>query len=129
MRPFIGDTMKKVLCDLAQSLGEGPLVGRINKEFDNFVKQAGDTSRQLSKFLQQVIREEDKLCKVLKAINQSIIATPFLRLKQSFQKLPFEDIGGKWKIIVNIIPKEEVCVIHQKAAASKEGNSNLKIHF
>jgi len=51
--------------------------------------------------------------------------------------VPFEDVSGKWKIIVNIVPNEEICVIHQKTGVSKEGPPNsgyefnweLRMHF
>lgn len=120
-KPFIGDTMRDVLCDLAEKLGEPQLIGVIKSEFGTFVKQAGDTSRQLSKFLQHVLKEDSKVAKVLKAITQSIIASPFIRLKYAFQKVPFEDLSGKWKIIVSIVPGEEIVVLHQKAGISKDG--------
>jgi hypothetical protein len=32
-----------------------------------------------------------------------------------------QDVGGKWKILVHVVPQEEVWVIHQKVAVSKEG--------
>jgi hypothetical protein len=107
--------MREVLCDLAEKLGEKEEIATIRKEFDVFVKQGGDTSRQLAKFLQHVLKPDSRVCAVLKAVNQSIIASPFIRLKYAFQKIPFEDISGKWKIIVHIVPNEEVWVIHQKS--------------
>lgn len=82
--------MREVLCKLSTSLGDVEITNKIKQDFDLFVKQAGDTSRQLSKFLEKVLPEESKLCKVLKAINQSIIASPFIRLKQAFGKIAFE---------------------------------------
>lgn len=89
--------MRDILCQLSDHLGEIEQTKIIKNEFFNFIKQGGgDTSRQLSRFLQQVLKEDSKLCKVLKAINQSIIASPFLRLKYIFPKyLPFEDMSGQ----------------------------------
>jgi hypothetical protein len=115
--------MKSILCHLSEKLEEANQTEIIKREFNSFVQQsgAGDTSRQLSRFLQHILKESSKLARVLKAINQSIIATPFIRLKHAFPKeCPFEDMGGTWKIIVSIVPKEEVVVIHQKTGVSKD---------
>lgn len=117
---FIGDVMREVMCDLAEKLGEIEERDLIKSEFSNFVKTSGDTSRQLAKFLQHVLKDNSKLSKVLKAINQSIIATPFIRLKYAFPKnIPFEDKSGNWKIIVDIVKGHEVVVTHKKSGVSK----------
>jgi len=94
----------------------------LNKnEFSSFVKLEGDTSRQLAKFLEKVLNEDSKLTKVLKTINQSIIATPFIRLKRAFPPdIIFEDKSGHWKIIVDIVKGQEVIITHKKAGASKD---------
>jgi len=121
-KTMIADLMRDLLCELSDKLEEFEQTKTIKNEFFSFVQQSGggDTSRQLSKFLQQVLKEDSKLCKVLKAVNQSIIATPFIRLKLAFpNQIPFEDIPGTWKVIVKIVPKEEVVVIHQKSGASR----------
>jgi len=122
-KPNAGDLMKGVLCLLSNKLAETEQTEIIENEFDSFIKggKGADTSRQMARFLQHVLKENSKLCKVLKAINQSIIASPFVRLKAAFPKeLPFEDMGGTWKIIVHVLPGREVCVTHQKQGSSKE---------
>jgi len=122
-KPFVGTVMRDVLCLLSEKLGENKQTETIKSEFFKFVQEggAGDTSRQLSKFLQHVLKEESRLAKVLKAINQSIIASPFIRLKLAFPKtIPFEDMSGTWQIIVNIVPNKEVVVTHKKSGASKD---------
>lgn len=114
--------MRDILCDLSEKLEEHQQTEAIKTKFSSFVQQGGDTSRQLSKFLQNVLHEESKLVKVLKAINQSIIATPFIRLKYAFpNEIPFEDVAGTWKIIVTLIPKQGIIVTHKKSGQSKEG--------
>jgi len=113
--------MRDTLCEISEKLGEDAQTEMIRNEFYSFVKEGGggDTSRQLSKFLEHVLKEDSKLGKVLKAINQSIIATPFIRLKMKFPNhIAFKDVSGTWKIIVNILPNEEIHVIHQKSGVS-----------
>jgi hypothetical protein len=85
--------MKRVLCELAEKLGEKEELDAIQREFGSFIKTGGDTSRQMAKFLQHVLKDGSKLTQVLKAINQSIIATPFVRLKHVFHEgIPFEGL-------------------------------------
>jgi len=120
-KPFIGEVVRDVLCELSEKLEEHQQTEAIRSKFSSFVQQGGDTSRQLSKFLQNVLLEDSKLAKVLKAINQSIIATPFIRLKYAFpQDIPFEDVAGTWKIIVTLIPKQGIVITHKKSGQSKE---------
>jgi len=120
-KKFIGDVVREVICDLSEKLGEYQQAELIKTEFSKFVKAGGDTSRQLAKFLEHVLKEETKMTKILKAINQSIIATPFIRLKFAFPKdNPFEDQSGNWKIIVEIIQNQEIVVTHKKVGSSKE---------
>lgn len=107
--------MKDKLIQLSEKLGEPELTKEVTQKFSQFIKDGtGDTARQLARFLESVIKENSKLAGVLKSINQSIIATPFIILKRAFpQHMQFEDVSGTWKIIVNITPGEEVAVIHK----------------
>lgn len=125
--PLIAQVMKEKLSELSEKLGETEQTKLINQEFGKFVtEETGDTARQLAKFLEHVLKEESKLAAVLKAINQSIIATPFIILKRSFPKqLPFEDVSGTWKILVKITPKEEVSVVHQVIKKKKILSKNF----
>eukprot|EP01119_Soliformovum_irregulare_P017793 TRINITY_DN533_c1_g1_i2.p1 TRINITY_DN533_c1_g1~~TRINITY_DN533_c1_g1_i2.p1 ORF type:complete len:1130 (-),score=412.15 TRINITY_DN533_c1_g1_i2:54-3443(-) len=121
-RDGIGELIKQIMCQISDVFEEKEQSALIRSEFSKFVSGAGDTSRQLSKFLEHVLKDNSKMSKVLKAINQSIIATPFIRLKVIFPThLPFEDKAGSWTIEIVIEPQRCVKVIHRKAGSSKEG--------
>eukprot|EP01117_Protostelium_nocturnum_P001802 TRINITY_DN1225_c0_g1_i4.p1 TRINITY_DN1225_c0_g1~~TRINITY_DN1225_c0_g1_i4.p1 ORF type:complete len:182 (-),score=48.38 TRINITY_DN1225_c0_g1_i4:110-655(-) len=111
--------MQEVMCALATLLDEEELAQKVKNEIGKYVKNTGDTSRQLSKFLEEILSEKDKLSRVLKCINQSIIAAPYIQLKTAWpSKYPFEDVGSSWLINVNIVKGREVVVTHRKLAAA-----------
>lgn len=59
-KKFIADVMKEILCHLSDKLEETQQTELIRKEFNVFVQQSGsgDTSRQLSKFLAHILKDE-----------------------------------------------------------------------
>ena len=59
--------MKEVMLKLCEVLDESPEQQEaIRSNYHNFIKTEGDTSRQLAKFLQFVLKEESKLARLLK---------------------------------------------------------------
>eukprot|EP01116_Phalansterium_solitarium_P012624 TRINITY_DN29077_c0_g1_i1.p1 TRINITY_DN29077_c0_g1~~TRINITY_DN29077_c0_g1_i1.p1 ORF type:complete len:307 (+),score=52.78 TRINITY_DN29077_c0_g1_i1:171-1091(+) len=72
--------------------------------------------------------ENHRTSRLLKAINQAIIAPPVIKLKTEFgRKHPFKDLRGAWRIRVDVRPPEAgddeaVSVVHTRSELSFEAD-------
>jgi len=108
----------EVLSALATLLESVEKAHKIQELYYRYVPKTIDTndrdiSRELNRFLNEVVEENSPTLRILKACNQSIIAPAVIELTLNVQKrLQFKD-GGGWRI--KIMAKEtEVSVTHWK---------------
>jgi len=115
--------IKKILLVLANQLGEDEQV--IQEQYNTYVKDnAGDIPGPLNRFLKNVMGEENKVVKVLKACNQSILAPAVVRLKLKIaKKLPYKDMRGAWSIAIHV-NQNDLIVFHRKNEISWNPNPN-----
>jgi len=107
----------KTLCQYYQP----ELVNEVETRFDEFVKTEGDTSVQLLGFLNNVIKDDSKLSKILKLTHQRIIFPAYYRVKGIiYDALPFKDQRGSWNLDL-IMFEDGLKVVHSKLQESKSG--------
>jgi len=107
-----------VFCKLAGALESEEQLELIKEKYKDYVKGSGDISQQILKFLGDVINDNSKMMKVLKACHQKILLPGYYFIKsQIYENYPFKDFRGSWgiKIVVN---NEEVTVTHKKRQQS-----------
>jgi hypothetical protein len=61
--------MKEVLLQLCEKLGEKDELNAVREQFGKYIVQGGDTSRQMAKFLQAILKDGSRIGKVLKVKN------------------------------------------------------------
>eukprot|EP01119_Soliformovum_irregulare_P011552 TRINITY_DN290_c2_g1_i5.p1 TRINITY_DN290_c2_g1~~TRINITY_DN290_c2_g1_i5.p1 ORF type:complete len:322 (-),score=97.84 TRINITY_DN290_c2_g1_i5:964-1929(-) len=89
-----------------------------------------DISRDLTRFLEEVVKEESPTLRVLKACNQATIAPAVIELTLALSKrLSFKD-GGSWRIRVTV-DSDEISVTHWKKQRPliKPGEDEIYLHF
>ncbi|PRP74329.1 hypothetical protein PROFUN_15576 [Planoprotostelium fungivorum] len=126
---FIKSThpLYNVINQLFKQLNE-PREQKFLEGLEKICNGTGDTSRQLTKHLEQYLSEESRVTKVLKCINQSIVAAPFLQLREAWPvQHPFEDDARGWSISVNIVKNQEVVITHRKRAIARPCDANGRI--
>lgn len=95
------DKVGAVIICLAELVEEKDKVEEIRQRFSQYVTtsetgETGDLPKSIQLFLKEVVTEDTKVVKILKACNQSIIAPFVLQLRLSLcAEMPFKD-GGFW---------------------------------
>lgn len=119
------DLMYDAFTVLASILEGEPLVQKIKEHFNTyFGKQPGSNTVDLitatEQFILNVIGEQSKVCSVLRAANQSIIAPAVMKLKFSpfGQAYRYKDVNGQWKVRILLLP-DKVTVSHRKREQSQ----------
>jgi len=108
----------EVLATLADLLESESKSRKIQELYYEYVPKTVDTndrdiSRELKRFLDEVVEENSPVVRVLKACNQAIIAPPVIELTLNVQKqVSFKD-GGGWRIRI-MVKDNEVSVTHWK---------------
>jgi len=114
------------------TLLEGEERGKeIKSKFDqHFVsKEETDLSKRLLKFLQEVVGEDSKTLKVLKACTQTMVSYPFTRLKFVIaNQFPHKGITGSWRLLL-LFNKDDIRVRHIKWEQSSEKSVNWGFTF
>ena len=122
---YEGLTSQKIVQLLIKTLCqhfEPELVEGVENRFDEFVKKEGDTSMQLLGFLNDVIKDDSKVSKILKLTHQKIIFPAFYRVKGMVYKTwPFKDQRGSWNVELHIL-ENGIKVCHSKLQESKAGS-------
>jgi len=119
------------LTTLASLLEGQELANSITESFINYFDEDNlDISKRLLKFLPQVVGDDSVVSKVLKACNQSIVASAVLRLKFAIaNEFPYIDVNRQWKITIDI-NRNYIKIIHQKWEKSiEEGSFQFKWEF
>jgi hypothetical protein len=121
--------LPKILLTLATACESTQLVENMQQQVPTYFgddNPNGDVSKRLLEYLQQVVGEQSKTVKILKACNQSIIAPAVYRLKSvAAEAFPYKDVRAGWRIYITISEKD-VQVAHKKWERSFEDDS---FHF
>jgi len=107
-----------VFCKLAGALESEEQLELIKGKYKEYIKGTGDISQQILKFLADVINDNSKLMKVLKACHQKILLPGYYFIKsQIYEHYPFKDFRGSWSIKI-VVDTDEVTVTHKKRQQS-----------
>jgi len=109
--------MRQMLILFAYRLGEKREFLDIEK---NFLTSLGEEpSTHLKAFFDKYVSPNSKLISILKAINQAILAAPYISLKAKFtaMEVPVVDVNGSW-LIETVFKQDEIVIIHSKKAKS-----------
>jgi len=105
-----------MLVELAKLVDSDDYANIIQQNFKNYIVLEGVKDRDMSReiaSLFEYLGKDCKIAKVLKAINQAIIAPPIIELTLNVcAKLPFRDAGG-WRIYVHR-HENQLTVTHAK---------------
>jgi len=135
VKPIVSPPIRKdrrtleVLVTLASLLESQTKAKKIQELFYQYIPRAADPddrdiSRELNRFLHEVVGEETPTVRVLKACNQSIIAPAVTELTLNIQKqVPFKD-GGGWRIRITV-KEDEVCVTHWKKQKQQQADQGF----
>jgi hypothetical protein len=91
--------VKSLLLNLGKALEDDQHIQEIRKRFFDFVRpnsgqEHSDISRDIQRFISEVIGEGSRVVRTLKACNHSIIAPAILQLKKNIcPQLMFKDGG------------------------------------
>jgi len=109
--------MREILILFAYRLGEKKEFLDIEK---NFMTSLGvESNVHLKNFFETYISSTSKLMALVKVLNQSILASPYISLKKKFDAfdLPIVDVSGSW-LIQTVFKGYEIVVIHSKRMKS-----------
>lgn len=107
-----------VFCKLGSALESEEQQVRIKEQFKEYVKGVGDMSQQILRFLADVVGDDSKIMKVLKACHQKILLPGYYYVKsQIYEDYPFKDYRGSWTIRI-VVYSDTVVVIHRKKQQS-----------
>lgn len=109
----------EIIVELATLLEGQPKAEKIEREYYKYIPgnldptDARDISRELNRFLKEVVEEDSPTVRILKACNQAIIAPAVIELTLNIQKkISFKD-GGGWRIRIAVV-EDRVIVTHWK---------------
>jgi hypothetical protein len=107
--------MKSLLLSLSSHVDPDEVTAAVNQHFSQYFDTiTQDISKKLMAFLVSVMGNNSKTVRILKACNQSIIASSVVRLKRDLgQEFPYFDVQGGWRIIITI-SEDDIQVIHRK---------------
>eukprot|EP01124_Arcella_intermedia_P023623 TRINITY_DN3789_c0_g1_i1.p1 TRINITY_DN3789_c0_g1~~TRINITY_DN3789_c0_g1_i1.p1 ORF type:complete len:682 (+),score=166.81 TRINITY_DN3789_c0_g1_i1:95-2140(+) len=139
------ENLKNIIMFLGEKLHDSPesvsnLLAAIsietNESLGNFLAKSGTRVRQPSSIAiaqmtntikSETVNEEfPHLWSVLKCSSSEMLSPPLMQMRNSFyDKVPFLDVRGSWRIHIKIEPGEPVTVIHRK----EELNDNIGLLF
>jgi len=109
--------MRETLILFSYRLSEKKELVDIEKHF--LTTLGVEPSIHLKNFFATYISKSSRLLALLKGLNQTILAPPYISLKTKFAALdlPILDVNGSWLIEV-VFKTEEIIIIHSKKANS-----------
>lgn len=127
---LIISNMLDILQTFAYKLSEMDELKKIQENFLKEVIPHKELRSQLSHFFSKHVHPESKILKLLKLINQLILAPPYLSLKNIFGAIdcPITDVSGFYFIKV-VFRKDEVMVFHIKKSKSMSENPEDYFEF
>lgn len=121
--------MSQLFVVLAQSLSENH--DGVEEFIEAKMSEEGDSASLLDRLFDQFFPEENRITKLLKLCNQSIMAPAVIRLKQQMNdSFPYKDDRGRWTIEIRLRDDASVVVTHFKREISWESSEDYdRQHF
>eukprot|EP01117_Protostelium_nocturnum_P004871 TRINITY_DN1764_c0_g1_i1.p1 TRINITY_DN1764_c0_g1~~TRINITY_DN1764_c0_g1_i1.p1 ORF type:complete len:719 (+),score=172.49 TRINITY_DN1764_c0_g1_i1:305-2461(+) len=125
--------ISQLLSLLATRTGEIEMAKQIEETFIKEVGEKLDLSRELRPYFEKLnpVLEEIKILRILKLMSQSIVAPPYMRLRNTFAaiNLPVKDLAGFWSIEVHFEENGTISVCHSKRCASNSPDPTEQFNF
>lgn len=123
------DHMKKILLIFANKLHEYEEFELLDRYILKEIDINSDLSKNLKSFFDNHIKSDSRILSLLKLINQSVLAPPYITLRNKFAAvdLPITDVH-LWLIEV-IFRTKQIVVVHSKKARSNSTNQEDQFEF
>lgn len=115
--------VSNIITSLAEVTESSELVSTMYTKVDSYFDSSNpriDVGKRVLEFLVEVVGDDKKMIRILKACTQSIIAPAVVRLKSVMvRQFPYKDVRNGWRINIDI-NTDQVVVIHRKWERSFE---------
>ncbi|GAM24749.1 hypothetical protein SAMD00019534_079240 [Acytostelium subglobosum LB1] len=116
------EVVLQMLLTLAQLLDGPEKAAQIKEQYTNYIKSSGDISQQLLALLSNVVTEQSRMIRLLKACHQKIILPAYYFIKANlFEDLPFRDKRGSWRMQIVFEEDGSMSAVHSKRQQSTAG--------